>query len=322
MAWMHSCVAIDSTLNHFTVVVNGKQVEDKSFPIPEGAKPPTDLTEKLLIFKQFIGFWYRCTNKVSNLNIFSKLMTLPEMVKRTAGDDCGKADGDYLDWESSEWILRGKSSLGEVSSEDLCRKESRIQLFTAPMGQLDQCKNLCPKMGNGTIASVRTLKEYQEMFDRHVELLYTDGKATKAGALTTTSWTSIRQASDGSWVDLYNKEPVKEITWAKGHPKLGLDCAILFPSWKGLASFQCTVNPKVAPLMCPCFFSVRPQLTLRGLCTDSHIDQAYLARNDPFTGFLFFYGTHKTIARFDGKKWNMLSAVSYTHLTLPTIYSV
>ena len=123
MAWMHSCVAIDSTLNHFTVVVNGKQVEDKSFPIPEGAKPPTDLTEKLLIFKQFIGFWYRCTNKVSNLNIFSKLMTLPEMVKRTAGDDCGKADGDYLDWESSEWALKGEASLGEVTVEDLCRKE-------------------------------------------------------------------------------------------------------------------------------------------------------------------------------------------------------
>ena len=126
MTWIHSCVAIDSTLNHLTVVVNGKQVEDKTFPIPEGAKPPTDLTEKLLIFKMSIGLWYQSSNKVANLNIFSKLMTLPEMVMRTAGEDCGKSDGDYLDWESAEWVLKGKASLGEVSVENRCRKESRI----------------------------------------------------------------------------------------------------------------------------------------------------------------------------------------------------
>ena len=54
--------------------------------------------------------------------------------------------------------------------------------------------------------------------------------------------------------------------------------------------------------------TVHPHLTLRGLCPESHIDQAYLARNDPLTGYLFFYGTHKTIVRFDGKKWRMWTA--------------
>ena len=131
MTWIHSCVAIDSVLNHLTIVVNGQQLEDKAFPIPEGAQPPSNLTEKLLLFKSYFGMWYQSKQKVSNLNIFSKQMTLLEMVSRTAGDDCGKSDGDYLDWESSEWVLKGKASLGEVSSEDLCRKESRIQLFTA-----------------------------------------------------------------------------------------------------------------------------------------------------------------------------------------------
>ena len=142
----------------------------------------------------------------------------------------------------------------------------------------------------------------------------TDGKASKAGIVGQAAWASILRASDGSYVDLLNKDPVKEITWAKGHPKPEL-CAIFVVPWKGLASFQCSVNPKVAPIQCPCFFPLRPQLTLRGLCSDSHIDQAYLARNDPFTGFLYFYGTHKTIARFDGKKWNMLSAFFNTSAT-------
>ena len=51
------------------------------------------------------------------------------MVSRTAGDDCGKADGDYLDWESAEWVLKGKASFGEVTEEDLCRTETKIQVF-------------------------------------------------------------------------------------------------------------------------------------------------------------------------------------------------
>ena len=129
MTWIHSCVAIDSALNHLTVVVNGKKLEDKGFTIPAGAQPPTNLTEKLLIFKAYFGFWCQTKNKVSNLNIFSKQLTLSEMVSRTAGDNCGKADGDYLAWESTEWVMKGKASFGEVTEEDLCRTETKIQVF-------------------------------------------------------------------------------------------------------------------------------------------------------------------------------------------------
>ena len=83
MTWIHSCVAIDSTLNHLTVVVNGKKLEDKAFPIPEGAQPPSNLTERLLVLKFYSGIWYQSNSKVSNLNNFSKRMTLSEMVSRS-----------------------------------------------------------------------------------------------------------------------------------------------------------------------------------------------------------------------------------------------
>ena len=65
MSWIHSCVAIDSALNHLTVVVNGKKLEDKAFPIPAGAQPPTNLTENLQIFKTYHGYFYQSKNKVS-----------------------------------------------------------------------------------------------------------------------------------------------------------------------------------------------------------------------------------------------------------------
>ena len=151
-------MAIDSALNHLTVVVNGKKVEDKAFPIPVGAQPPSNLTERLLIFKCYFGFWYQSKNKVSNLNIFSKRLTFSEMVSMTAGGDCGKAVGDYLAWESAEWDLKGKASFSEVTLKDLCKRESRIQIFTSPTGGLNDCRNLCEKMRQGTMATVRSLE--------------------------------------------------------------------------------------------------------------------------------------------------------------------
>ena len=302
MTWVHSCVAIDSSLNHLIVVVNGEKLEDKAFPIPPGAEPPTNLTESLMIFKTYMGFWYQARSKLSNLNIFSRLMTFPEMVRRTAGEDCGKADGDYLDWESARWALKGMTSLGEVAFEDLCRRESRIQVFTSPTEGLNQCKNLCEKMQHGTMATVRTLNESQKMFDRVNEVL-----KNEAGLISVAAWAPITQENDGSWVDVYNKSPVAQIAWAKGQPTSYL-CAMYVIPWKGLASWPCIANPKVSPILCACHFPLYPELALRGLCPNSHIDPAYLARNDPVTGYLYFYGTHKTIVIFDGEKWKMLTA--------------
>ena len=169
--WIHSCVSIDSALNRMIFVANGKQLEDRTFSIPSGAEPPKNLSGKLLLLKAYLGFWYQPQNKVSNLNIFSKRLTLPEMVSRTAGNDCGKSDGDYLNWESSEWFLKGKASLSQANV-GICRRESRIQVFTST-GQMDQCKNLCNKIQSGLMAPVRSRTELLEIFDRVDEVLYT-----------------------------------------------------------------------------------------------------------------------------------------------------
>ena len=176
-----------------------------------------------------------------------------------------------------------KTITGEVTVEDLCRRESRIQVFSSKIGSLDQCKNLCEKMQNGTMASVRTLNESQEMSDRMNEVLKdSNGGRNEAGMTSQAAWTPIRQENDGSWVDLYNKDPVKEIAWSAGQPKSD-SCAIYVIAWKGLGSFRCNVNIKSSLIYCPCSFPVLPHLTLRGLCPNSHIDQPYLARNDPAT---------------------------------------
>ena len=269
MTWIHGCVSIDSNLNHLTVVVNGQKLEDKSFPIPPGTEHPTNLTGKLLLFKRYIGFWYQCKHKVSNLNIFSKRLSLPEMVIRTSGNNCGKADGDYLAWENSEWVLKGEASMGEVKEEDLCRRASKIQLFTAPVGALDQCQNLCPKVQKGMMATMQSPGKMKAYLERIDEVLFPSGFPNEAGTITPAAWAPIRQTSGGSWVDLYTERAVEDLVWVKGYPTEEL-CAIYIVPWKGLGSFACDVNTKVNPRYCPCHFPIHPYLTLRGLCPDSH----------------------------------------------------
>ena len=184
-----------------------------------------------------------------------------------------------------------------------------IQVFTSSLGGLSQCKNLCEKVQNGTVATLRSPAETQAMFGRVKEVLVdTTGRATRAGTIGTSAWAPIRRASDGSWIDVYNKEPLKDLVWANGHP-LTDQCSLYVPPWNGLISFHCMVDAStVKGIYCACRFPVSPKLKLRGLCLYSHIDQVYLARNDPVTGYLFFYGTHKTIASSDGENWKMFTA--------------
>ena len=157
---------------------------------------------------------------------------------------------------------------------------------------------------------MRSAREIDDLLSHADKILIPDGKPSKAGTITQAIWAPISKAINGSWLDVYNKNTVTGIPWVSGHPTPGLinTCAVYLVSFKNLASCTCDVDIKVNIRYCPCYFPGRPHLTLRGLCPDSHIDQAYLARNDPVTGFLYFYGTHKTIARFDGKKWKMMTA--------------
>ena len=293
-------MAIDSALNHFTIVGNGQKLEDKAFPIPDGAlPPPTNLTGRLSLFKMNIGFWYSSSSKISNLNIFSRKMPLEEMVSRTAGEDCGKADGDYLAWESAEWILKGETSFGEVTVEDLCRRESNTQVFSSPFGGIEEIKNHCDKMEEGTLSTD---------VDRVNEVLMKpDGTPTTAGVVGLATWFPIRQTANSSWVDLYSKKPVEDMDWAEGYPDQET-CALYVIPFGGLISYPCTVDITSSPIHGVCHFPVTPILILRGLCPDSHIDHFYQARNDPVTGYLYFYGERRTIVRFDGKKWKMMTA--------------
>ena len=67
---------------------------------------PRSLKGKILQFKGYLsGFWWQYRDTFSNMNIFSSLMSVEDMVTRTLGGDTCDTPGDYLRYEQYTVLL-------------------------------------------------------------------------------------------------------------------------------------------------------------------------------------------------------------------------
>ena len=111
---------------------------------------PENLTGRVLLgaYKARSG-WISLSNKVTNLNIFSTLLTIEKMVRMTLGgvEECGE-QGDYLAWRETHWALHGEAVMEEVASEEpsLDWSHSWLSLFTEGFN-IDECMQHCEKVG-------------------------------------------------------------------------------------------------------------------------------------------------------------------------------
>ena len=166
-SWLHVCVAVNCNKNSISVVVNGFRIEETLIPTTDC---PTRLHKNLVLQKGFAveSFWNQGWGKVTNINVFNGIMSMEDMVARTSGEDCGKQDGNLLLWGNSSWSLEGSAKWTNVLIEDLCRKNSSIQLFsTQTVEKPGDCKELCPKLhSESRMASVETPGLFEKLKDR------------------------------------------------------------------------------------------------------------------------------------------------------------
>ena len=98
-SWYHVCLGLNTVSGLLRIVVNGVQLvnEKKEYFKNTADWKPKSLEDKIIQFKGYkSGFWYQFRSTFSNLNIFSSLMSVEDMVIRTAGgEDCDNP-GDYL----------------------------------------------------------------------------------------------------------------------------------------------------------------------------------------------------------------------------------
>ena len=92
-------------------MVNGVLVvnEEKDYFRDTAAWTPRSLEGKLVVFKGYWGgFWYGYRSTFSNMNIFSFMMPVEDMVTRTAGGEDCYGPGDYLRYNNPKYNLENQ----------------------------------------------------------------------------------------------------------------------------------------------------------------------------------------------------------------------
>ena len=106
-SWYHVCMGLDTVSGLLRIVVNGREVVDEEKDYFQGTADwkPKSVAGKIIVLKGYLGgFWYQFRGAFSNMNIFSSMLSVEDMVGRTSGgDDCSKP-GDYLGYLRNEII--------------------------------------------------------------------------------------------------------------------------------------------------------------------------------------------------------------------------
>ena len=97
-SWYHICMGLDTVSGLLRIVANGVVMvnEEKDYFRNTRQWKPKSLDGKLLLFKSYLSVWYQHRSIISNMNIFSSMMSVENMISRTAGGDDCSSPGDYI----------------------------------------------------------------------------------------------------------------------------------------------------------------------------------------------------------------------------------
>ena len=92
-------MGLDTVSGLLRIVVNGVELVnmEKEYFKNSATWKPKSLEGHILQFKAYLsGFWIQHRNTFSNMNIFSSMMSVEDMVTRTAGEEGCDSPGNYL----------------------------------------------------------------------------------------------------------------------------------------------------------------------------------------------------------------------------------
>ena len=97
-SWYHVCMGLNTVSGLLRIVVNGIEIinEEKEYFKNTIKWKPQSVEGKILGFKAWAGFWYQHRSAFSNMNIFSSMLSVEDMVSRTLGGEDCDSPGDYL----------------------------------------------------------------------------------------------------------------------------------------------------------------------------------------------------------------------------------
>ena len=287
--WSHYCLSLNSDSGMIRLVVDGAVLEEK---VHEHALEVDVNRPSTLILDLGFRSQGEYSGETTNLNIFSSALSREIMERMTGGEECG-AEGDYLSWEEAHWSLYSKAKLKMVVREEPCKTESKIQMYYGH-SRMKDCMHHCQKLGRGRSPPLRALLEL-EIFRKELHSLSPDNDKGDILWLAATN-----EQVESEWRDYYTEERLnnyKKPWYAVHDTKYGSSHNCMRPDNAAWGETLC--SDESAP-GCPCQFSRRPVLHLRGLCGDSFLDTHYSPKHLPLNSIdLIFLGTSSTRITFD-----------------------
>ena len=288
-----------------TLVVDGQLLGEEEYKREADEGRPANIS---LVIGSSPYFSLEYTGQVSDLNIFSSPLSLEMMIGQTTGggEECGTS-GDLVNWEESKWTLHSQAKIIKVEREweGPCRREPKVQVFTASFEYHQDCMHHCAKVSGGRSPPVTTREEWEYLTsevdlitrDRSIlPLMWTSAtegeKKGEEGTLGTLDhWNDTEvvnntvlklHAEETIWRDFYTGQrlgnwskpyfsPAKDALNGETHNcMLGLT---RFPWESSWYEWQC----KSFDRSCPCGYPGQPVITalqrLLGLCKYSNIEK-------------------------------------------------
>ena len=142
--WTRSCLGINAISGFIQWVVDGALVlAKKSEEVKLLKERPKELGGKLILGAFLYGDdWYTRSMRVTNLNIFSSVVSREKMKSITNGESCDEV-GDYLAWGEIDWILHGRATLETVDKEESCKGEPYVNFFYTSFPSMEACMHHC-----------------------------------------------------------------------------------------------------------------------------------------------------------------------------------
>ena len=311
LTWTRVCFSLDIKLGIIVLAADGKILKNTREYHREiyNNGELTDLAIVLGYGKDEYEVVHEHTGIISQVNVFSSSLSTDRMVALTeaGGDECG-APGDYISWEKEDWQLSGKARIELVGElEKPCRRESEMTIY--PSFELQQdCMQHCLKFGHSRSPPVQTEEEWDWLWyevqavsplkwpietgyptavfpflwlaltDEEVEHEWRDAYKKVEGKWRVEAGGEKLNNTGEAWFRFPWKLPgcanpfgCKEFDNTKGREANCMEMWTVLGISRSWTEWSCQSKAKA----CPCQYTHRPILQLRGLCRDSTMDSVY-----------------------------------------------
>ena len=298
--WYHHCAGIDTVSGHVTSVLQGHLMYDQIIKEIKNSTElkPKSLKENLIIGKSSVDgkTWVEAHLKTSNVNVYSKKLSVEDMQEITNGSRCGE-DGDYLAWSKSQWTIKGnKTKVEEIEQTELCMMKQSAR-YIHRLQNNEELMRTCSKLGKSKLHIPDNQEHSAEVADffKKTALEKVDGEWTTfpnecPGYMLAAKDITEEDLDDG-WINQNTNQPMEYFEWIPGQPNSkNQQCVTYQPTLKHGPGEHWWDHACEENYCGVCENELRPNFQLRGLCKESKLSILYTPNNDGVKGYLGYTG--------------------------------